>query len=274
MKSRERKRKERGETEATWGPVNRLVLNSNNVGNSKHLSQSKRKPQSLGCLLSAFPGSDGGRVDTSELQEAEVAAETQTNAASPAHILELTDENPGLHQGLRVDRNFRGFHNTRTCTCVYLVKKKMSASLSNGSGSLQLPTFLNGCEITFRLKSVFYCDRFCMQRNGPERVFVPWLSWLQCGKHILSRSSPDLNVNRDLPENRAGRLGGKTGPQTPFLLLNDKRCVYCDCAKKKQNSVDVAERSPLHRLGWCWCDTTPRVVVLAHVLRLYKRNVR
>lgn len=124
MKSRERKRKEQGETEATWGPVNRLVLNSNNVGNSKHLSQSKRKPQSLGCLLSAFPGSDGGRVDTSELQEAEVAAETQTNAASPAHVLELTDENPGLHQGLRVDRNFRGFHNTRTCTCVYLVKKK------------------------------------------------------------------------------------------------------------------------------------------------------
>lgn len=217
MKSRGGKRKERGETEATWGPVNRLVLNSNNVGNSKHLSQSKRKPQSLGCLLSAFPGSDGGRVDTSELQEAEVAAETQTNAASPAHVLELTDENPGLHQGLRVDRNFRGFHNTRTCTCVYLVKKKMSASLSNGSGSLQLPTFLNGCEITFRLKSVFYCDRFCMQRNGPERVFVPWLSWLQCGKHILSRSSPDLNVNRDLPENRAGRLGGRLGLRLLFF---------------------------------------------------------
>lgn len=44
------------ETEATWGPVNRLVLNSNNVGNSKHFSQSKRKPQSLGCLRAVAAG--------------------------------------------------------------------------------------------------------------------------------------------------------------------------------------------------------------------------
>lgn len=52
----------RGETEATWGPVNRLVLNSNNVGNSKHFSRSKRKPQSPGCLCSLCSlGLTGGR---------------------------------------------------------------------------------------------------------------------------------------------------------------------------------------------------------------------
>lgn len=66
-------KKEEGGTEggrktgATWGPVNRLVLNSNNVGNSKHFSQAKRKPQSLGCLSAVaaravFPGSDGRTV--------------------------------------------------------------------------------------------------------------------------------------------------------------------------------------------------------------------
>lgn len=49
-KERRRDRERERETKATWGPVNRLVLNSNNVGNSKHFSQSKRKPQSLGCL--------------------------------------------------------------------------------------------------------------------------------------------------------------------------------------------------------------------------------
>lgn len=55
------------ETGATWGPVNRLVLNSNNVENSKHFSQSKRKPQSLGCLCCAVAaglcstGLTGGR---------------------------------------------------------------------------------------------------------------------------------------------------------------------------------------------------------------------
>lgn len=67
----ERKKKEEEEdrerdAEATWGPVNRLVLNSNNVGNSKHFSQSKRKPQSLGCLCAVAaglcsPGLMGGR---------------------------------------------------------------------------------------------------------------------------------------------------------------------------------------------------------------------
>lgn len=116
--------------------------------------------------------------------------------------------------------------------CIWL-KKKKSASLSNGSGSLQLPTFLNGCEITFRLKSVFYCDRFCMQRNGPERVFVPWLSWLQCGKHILSRSSPDLNVNRDLPENRAGRLGGRLGLRLLFFCSTTNAVFTVTVQKKK-----------------------------------------
>lgn len=150
----------------------------------------------------------------------------------------------------------------------------MSASLSNGSGSLQLPTFLNGCEITFRLKSVFYCERFCMQRNGPERVFVPWLSWLQCGKHILSRSSPDLNVNRDLPRTEQDVWGWRLGLRLLFFCSTTNAVFTVTVQKTKQNTVDAAERSPLHRLGWCWCDTTPRVVVLAHVLRLYKRNVR
>lgn len=42
IKKKKRRRRELG---ATWGPVNRLVLNSNNVGNSKHFIQSERRPQ-------------------------------------------------------------------------------------------------------------------------------------------------------------------------------------------------------------------------------------
>lgn len=64
LEVRERKEGEkgpgrRGATEATWGPVNRLVLNSNNVGNSKHFSRSKRKPHRRGSVGSL--GLTGGR---------------------------------------------------------------------------------------------------------------------------------------------------------------------------------------------------------------------
>lgn len=53
-----KKREEDGgrETGAAQGAVNRLVLNSNNVGNSEHFIQSKRKPQSLWCLHAVAAG--------------------------------------------------------------------------------------------------------------------------------------------------------------------------------------------------------------------------
>lgn len=78
---------------ATLGPVNRLVLNSNNVGNSKHFIQSKRKPQSPWCWCAVAAGLRspclmGGwwagwhhRATGSS-----IGAETQTNAASAAHF--------------------------------------------------------------------------------------------------------------------------------------------------------------------------------------------
>lgn len=70
-------------------PVNRLVLDSNNVG--KRSSQSERKAEPPGRLSAVaaglvFLGSDGrkvGRFDTTQLREAQMEAGTQTNTASP-----------------------------------------------------------------------------------------------------------------------------------------------------------------------------------------------
>lgn len=107
-KNAERKEEEEGrETGATWGPVNRLVLNSNNVENSKHFSQSKRKPQSLGCLCCAVAaglcstGLTGGQWAGWHRRAtgSRAGAETQTNTASPARRLELRDKNSGPNLG-------------------------------------------------------------------------------------------------------------------------------------------------------------------------------
>lgn len=115
------KKKEEGERErereptGTQGPVNRLVLNSNNVGNSKHFIQSKRKPQSLGCLCSSgssgVPGvwwEDGGRVDTAELQEA--GLEQKHKQTQPAPLaLGAAGSKFWTTSWRCVDKNFRGF---------------------------------------------------------------------------------------------------------------------------------------------------------------------
>lgn len=105
-KKRKIKKKEEGgrETGAAWGPVNRLVLNSNNVGNSKHFIQSKRKPQSLGCLCAVAAGlcslgRMGGRWAGwhHRATGSRAGAETQTNTASS--VLELRDQNSGQPHG-------------------------------------------------------------------------------------------------------------------------------------------------------------------------------
>lgn len=127
----ESKRKEGGRvTKATWGPVNRLVLNSNNVGNSKHFSQSKRKPQSLGCLraVAAGPrslGLMGGRWAGwhHRAPGSRAGAETQTNTASPAQFwscrMKILDNVMALRwqefQGLAAGLLVTGMHLIGVC---------------------------------------------------------------------------------------------------------------------------------------------------------------
>lgn len=137
---RRKKRKEGGrerETEATWGPVNRLVLNSNNVGNRKHFSQSKRKPQSLGCLRAVAaglcsPGLMGGRWAGwhHRATGSRAGAETQTNTASPAQFWSRAGWTVWTTSRPCVDKNFRGLllgcratgmhliGNIRVCVCI------------------------------------------------------------------------------------------------------------------------------------------------------------
>lgn len=152
MRERER------ETKATWRLVSRLVLNSKNVGNSKHFSQSKRKPQSPGCLCALWqqgcdPPSDGRKVGRLTPQSyGKPGCSGNTNKHSlPRVPSELLDENSG-HHGPGVD-------------------KKCRASL-----------FLTGMQLTYRILYAYtvYIHTHIYIFRGVT-VYFKWIHIIICG---------------------------------------------------------------------------------------------
>lgn len=109
-KAKTLKKKRRREFGAARGAVNRPVLNSNNVGSSKHLTGSERKPRWPGCWWQwgCFPRSDG-RTAGGWTPTEKRGWNTNTNKHSrPPLTLRAAGSEFWTTSRTHVDKNFRG----------------------------------------------------------------------------------------------------------------------------------------------------------------------